>query len=69
MGCCLWGRTESDTSDATQQQQQLGMHYVLSKHLVKERSASLVAQRLAHLPAKDEGLSPGQRKSRMPWGN
>ena len=23
MGCCLWGRTESDTTEATQQQQQL----------------------------------------------
>ena len=22
MGCCLWGRTESDTTEATQQQQQ-----------------------------------------------
>ena len=22
VGCCLWGRTESDTTDATQQQQQ-----------------------------------------------
>ena len=21
-GCCLWGRTESDTTEATQQQQQ-----------------------------------------------
>ena len=21
MGCCLWGRTESDTTEATQQQQ------------------------------------------------
>ena len=24
MGCHLWGRTESDTTDTTQQQQQLG---------------------------------------------
>ena len=23
VGCCLWGRTESDTTEATQQQQQL----------------------------------------------
>ena len=23
MGCCLWGHTESDTTEATQQQQQL----------------------------------------------
>ena len=22
MGCCLWGRTESDTTEATSQQQQ-----------------------------------------------
>ena len=22
VGCCLWGRTESDTTEATQQQQQ-----------------------------------------------
>ena len=22
VGCCLWGRTESDTTDATEQQQQ-----------------------------------------------
>ena len=26
MGCCLWGRTESDTTEATQQQQQQGIH-------------------------------------------
>ena len=24
MGCCSWGRTESDTTDTTQQQQQQG---------------------------------------------
>ena len=23
VGCCLWGHTESDTTEATQQQQQL----------------------------------------------
>ena len=23
LGCCLWGRTESDTTEATQQQQRL----------------------------------------------
>ena len=34
VGCCLWGRTESDTTEATQQQQQqqqshFCLHYLL----------------------------------------
>ena len=27
MSCCLWGHTESDTSDATSQQQHTISHY------------------------------------------
>ena len=29
VGCCLWGRTESDTTEATQQQQQQHLWEVL----------------------------------------
>ena len=31
VGCCLWGRTESDTTEATQQQQQQEQHLILFK--------------------------------------
>ena len=34
MGCHLWGRTESDTTEATQQQQQ---QVVISKEREEER--------------------------------
>ena len=27
VGCCLWGRTESDTTEATQEQQQQNIVY------------------------------------------
>ena len=30
VGCCLWGRTESDTTEATQQQQQIALQGALS---------------------------------------
>ena len=40
MGCCLWGRTESDTTEVTQQQQQqysMGcLYYSLFKHSLIE---------------------------------
>ena len=39
VGCCPWGRTESDTTEVTQQQQQ---------------QASLVAQMVKNLPAMQE---------------
>ena len=29
VGCCLWGRTESDTTEVTQQQQQHSQYYTL----------------------------------------
>ena len=32
VGCRLWGRTESDTTDATQQQQQRHIHNVVYSH-------------------------------------
>ena len=50
MGCRLWGRTESDTTEATWQQQQQCMI-----------EASLVAQMVKHLPTMwiDPGLIPG----------
>ena len=34
MGCLLWGRTESDTTEATQQQQliHIGVEQKLTKH-------------------------------------
>ena len=34
MGCQLWGRTESETHEATQQQQQLSNHLNLCHHLL-----------------------------------
>ena len=30
VGCCLWGRTESDTTEATQQQQQQHRRYEIN---------------------------------------
>ena len=48
MGCRLWGRTESDTTEATQhQQQQQGSKW-----------ASLVAQMVKNLPAMWEMWLP-----------
>ena len=39
MGCCLWGRTESDTTEATQQQQQHDLAIpLLSVSLMKMRT-------------------------------
>ena len=35
VGCCLWGRTESDTTEATYQQQQQQQR--LNSHFVKKR--------------------------------
>ena len=34
MGCRLWGRTESDTIEATEQQQQQESDYVFSGNLI-----------------------------------
>ena len=42
MGCCLWGRTESDTTAATQQQQQQ-KHNFESQGTVRRRKKSLGA--------------------------
>ena len=39
MGCCLWGRTESDTTEATEQQQQ--QHELLKPVLHNKRSHAL----------------------------
>ena len=44
VGCRLWGRTESDTTEATQQQQH------------SASGASLVAQRVKNLPAMQKTL-------------
>ena len=41
MGCCLWGRTESDTTEATQQQQGIN-------------GASLTAPMVKKLPVMQE---------------
>ena len=53
MGCRLWGRTEPDTTEATQQQQQVVLR------------ASLVAHMVKNLPAVQEtrGLIPGLEDS------
>ena len=37
VGCCLWGRTESDMTEATQQQQQHSFIHSFSKHLWKPK--------------------------------
>ena len=34
VGCCLWGRTESDTTEATQQQQQQQQYHRVKSHLL-----------------------------------
>ena len=39
MGCCLWGRTESDTTEATwQQQQQQHNHIIIGGNAVASGS-------------------------------
>ena len=35
MGCCLWGRTESDKTEVTQQQQQQMSHWKSAGFVVK----------------------------------
>ena len=62
VGCRLWGRTESDTTEATQQQQQQQQHSPLW--------ASQVAQWVKNPPAMQEmhefdpwvGKIPGRRE-------
>ena len=44
-GCCLWGRTESDTTEATQQQ---------AVAAVFKTRATLVTYRLKRLPGMQE---------------
>ena len=56
MGCRLWGRTGSDRTEVTQQQQHGGM------------GASQAALAVKNLPAnagdmRDAGLIPGSRRS------
>ena len=36
VGCCLWCRTESDTTETTQQQQQRGYDYAKTDRLHRE---------------------------------
>ena len=37
VGCCLWGRTESDTTEATQQQQQQQQHAPIIWYLMMQK--------------------------------
>ena len=70
MGCSPWGCTESDTTEATKQQQQgrntltgfTFFHFVLFFGLTAWHGASLVAQTVENLPAMQEAQvwSPGQ---------
>ena len=45
LGCCLWGRTESDTTETTQQQQQ--QHERVNEIMYAEPSAQCLVQRSA----------------------
>ena len=44
MGCRLWGRTESDTTEATQQQQHWLFWVFITVHALLIAVASLVAE-------------------------
>ena len=50
--CCLWGRTESDTTEVTQQQQQQQSKYDFPGS--SDSKDSLVAQMVKNLPAMEE---------------
>ena len=72
MGCRLWGRTESDTTEATWQQQQLEykcqpLHQIFS-YFSLLLWASLVAQMVKNLPAmwETQGPSSGQEDPDCP---
>ena len=76
VGCCLWGRTESDMTEVTQQQQQqwLQKRYPLTpvrmaitKNIYKGGflGGSLVKNPPAN--AGDTCLIPGPGRSHMPW--
>ena len=53
VGCRLWGRTESDTTEATQQQQKLEMHSKVWK--IKKSPLKVTRrQRDRKLEQKDE---------------
>ena len=57
VGCCLWGHTESDTTELTQQQQQ--------RH---KRQLSLVGEHLRDSPAGPVAGTPCSRCSRPRFG-
>ena len=58
MGCCLWGRTESDTTEVTWQQQQKRFKCHSSKSFgflsTRLNRRSLVAQTVKNLPTMQE---------------
>ena len=55
VGCCLWGRTESDTTEATQQQQQQPWFLCLCSYL------SVSMEKNKYLILRREGLNNAQK--------
>ena len=49
VGCCLWGRTESDTTEATQQQQQ---QHCLKKYFCKPAAYMIMSEELVDCTLK-----------------
>ena len=46
MGCRLWGRTESDTTEATQQQQQQQLHGVSGSRVARHIDRRCIGARV-----------------------
>ena len=50
VGCCLWGRTESDTTEATQQQPNAWYAIPFSAVLLENLLCALSKEAYPHLP-------------------
>ena len=48
VGCCLWGRIESDLTEVTQQQQQQQQSSILYRIVIQEQSLSLEFENCSH---------------------
>ena len=71
VGCRLWGRTEPDTTEATQQQQQVVLRASLVAHMVKNLPA--VQETRGLIPGLEDSLEEGMATYsrilawRIPW--
>ena len=66
VGCCLWGRTESDTTEATQQQQQVAVASSLGRGQKADSGSETGAGVASPLPPRPPATS-GCPKARV-WG-